>query len=50
MENFTFYIVAIIAIIVGIFLIKKFVGCLVRSAITLIIIAIIAFLYWNYCS
>lgn len=48
MDNIYFYVFCIVAIIIGISLIKKFVGCMIRSAIFLIIIAAIAFVYFNY--
>lgn len=42
------YIIALVAIIVAIFLIKKFVGCLVRSAITIALIIILIFIFYFY--
>lgn len=47
LENIVYYAMCVIAIIVGIYLLKKFVGCLVRTVITLILIA---FLVWVYSS
>ncbi|MBO7646354.1 MAG: hypothetical protein J6S52_05010 [Prevotella sp.] len=44
MEN---YIIAIIAIIVAFLLIKRFVGCVIRIIITLILCAILAFCYFT---
>ncbi len=41
----TNYIIAIIAIIIAFILIKKFVGCVFRIIITLILCAILAYLY-----
>lgn len=48
MENLVFYAFCLLIIIVGIALIKKFVGCLLRSVILLIIIAVLAYAYFNY--
>ncbi|MBR4275665.1 MAG: hypothetical protein IKQ32_01690 [Prevotella sp.] len=44
MEN---YILAIVAIIVAFILIKRFVGCIFRIIITLILIAILALIYYK---
>lgn len=44
----TEYIVAILAIIIAIMLIKKFVGCMIRIVITLVLMAILVFLYFTY--
>lgn len=48
MTDFTFYILVIIAFVIGVYLIKKFVGCMIRSIITIIIIAILTALYFMY--
>ena len=42
------YIAAIVAIIVAILLLKRFVSCLMRSIITLALMAILAYLYFTY--
>ncbi len=46
----TQYIIAILAIIVAILLIKKFVGCMIRTIITFVLIAILIALYYAYCN
>ena len=43
----TNYIIAIAAIIIAFILIKKFVGCIIRIVITLILCAILAYLYFT---
>lgn len=43
----TNYIIAIAAIIIAFLLIKKFVGCVIRIVITLILCAILAYLYYT---
>lgn len=48
MDNFTLYIVAIVAILIAAFLIKRFVGCLFRTIVTIILIIILAILYFTY--
>ncbi len=44
----TQYIIGIIAIIIAVVLIKRFVGCLVRSAVTIALVAVLAYLYFHY--
>ena len=44
----TQYIIGIIAIIIAVVLIKRFVGCLVRSAVTIVLVAVLAYLYFHY--
>lgn len=48
MDNFTLYIVAIVAILIAAILIKRFVSCLFRSIVTIILIIILAYLYFTY--
>lgn len=48
MENLTYYALCVIAFIIGVWLIKRFVGCLIRSIITIIILAALAYIYFNF--
>jgi len=48
MENFSYYIFCIIALIVGVFIIKKVAGCLIRTVIFAAIIAALAIVYYLY--
>jgi len=43
----TNYIIAIVAIIIAFILMKKFVGCVFRIIVTLILCAILAYLYFT---
>ncbi|MDO4172037.1 MAG: hypothetical protein Q4E63_00065 [Prevotellaceae bacterium] len=44
----TEYIIGIVAVIIAIILIKRFVGCLVRILVTLALLAVLLYLYYNY--
>ncbi|MBR4572485.1 MAG: hypothetical protein IKO28_03600 [Prevotella sp.] len=44
MEN---YIIAIVAIVIAFLLIKRFVGCVFRIIVTLILCAILAYCYFS---
>lgn len=48
MENFSYYIFCIIALIVGVFIIKKVAGCLIKTIIFAVIIAALAIIYYMY--
>ena len=44
----TQYIIGIIAIVIAFILVKRFVSCLIRSVVTLVLLAVLAYLYFNY--
>lgn len=48
MQNITYYIAILLMIIIGFVVVKKVAGCLIRSIITLVLIAIIIAIYWLY--
>lgn len=48
MSDITYYVAILLMIIIGFFVVKKVAGCLIRSIITLILIAIIIAIYWLY--
>lgn len=48
MESFSYYIFCIIALIVGVFIVKKVAGCLIRTVIFAVIIAALAAVYYLY--
>ncbi|MBM6993237.1 MAG: hypothetical protein I3J02_08240 [Prevotella sp.] len=47
-SNFTYYIFVLVAIIVGIIIIKKVTSCLFRIISLLVIVAILAYLYFTF--
>jgi ABC-type transport system involved in cytochrome c biogenesis permease subunit len=47
-SNFTYYIIVLLAIVVGIVIVKKVTSCLFRIISLLIVIGILAFLYFTY--
>lgn len=48
MENFAYYIFCLIALIVAIFIFKKVAGCLIKSIIFAVILAVLVALYFMY--
>lgn len=47
-ENIIYGVLAILAVIIGITLIKKFAGCLIRTVVFLLMLAALAYIYLNY--
>ena len=48
MENFAYYAFCLVAIIIGIIVLKKVAGCLMRTLFFAAIIAVLAALYFIY--
>ncbi len=48
MQDFRFYILIIVAIVVGIVIFKKIAGCLLRSILLLAIIGALVYIYITY--
>ena len=47
-ENFMIYAGAILAIVLCFVIIKKVASCLIRSIVSLVVLAIIAYVYFTY--
>lgn len=47
-SNFTYYIFVLIAIIIGVVIIKKVTSCLFRIATLVVLIALLAYVYFHY--
>lgn len=43
-----YYGIAIIAIIIAVILLKRFVSCLFRIIVTVVLMAILGYIYWMY--
>lgn len=48
MENFGYYIFCIVAFIVGFLLLKKITGCLIKTVLMAVIVAVLAIIYFLY--
>jgi hypothetical protein len=46
--NIGYYIFILVAIIVAFLVIKKVTSCLIRSVVTIVLVAILAYIYWMY--
>lgn len=50
MDNAVYYVVALLMIIIGFVIVKKVAGCLVRSIVTIVLIALLVALYLYFKS
>ncbi|MDO4310132.1 MAG: hypothetical protein Q4C43_05340 [Prevotella sp.] len=48
MENFGYYAILLLMIIIGFILVKRLAGCVIRTVVTLILIGVLAVLYYTY--
>lgn len=48
MGNITYYIALLLMVIIGFFVVKKLAGCLIKSIITLILIALMVAIWYFY--
>ncbi len=46
--NITYYIALLALVIIGVFVIKKVASCLVRSIVTIVLLVLMAAIYWLY--
>lgn len=48
MQQFSYYIFCIVALIIGFLLIKKITGCMIKTVIAVIVAAVLAAVYYCY--
>ena len=48
MGNIGYYIFILVAIIVAFLIVKKVTSCLIRSVVAVVLVAILAYIYWMY--
>ena len=48
MENYITYFLALVAIIVIVLVLKKVTSCLIRSIVTLVVVALAAYIWYTY--
>jgi hypothetical protein len=47
-SNISYYIALLALIIIGVFAAKKIASCLIRSIVCLVLLAVMAYIYWTY--
>ena len=48
MDDFGYYIFALVVLVVGFLIVKKVATCLVKTIIGIVVLAILAGMYWVY--
>ena len=48
MDDFVYYIFALVVLVVGFLIVKKVATCLVKTIIGIVVLAILAGIYWMY--
>lgn len=48
MDNFMYYAIALLMVVIGIVICKKVAGCIIKSVITLVLVAILTALYYYF--
>ena len=49
-NNFLYYAFALVALVVGLFILKKVATCMVKMVVGVILVAVLAAIYWLYLS
>ena len=49
-SDFLYYAFALVALVVGLFILKKVATCLVKTVVGVILVAVLAAIYWLYLS
>ena len=48
MDDFGYYIFALVVLVVGLLIVKKVATCLVKTIVGILVLAILAGIYWVY--
>lgn len=48
MEDFGYYVFALVVLIVGFLVVKKVATCLIKAVVSFIVLAVLAGIYWLY--
>lgn len=49
-SDFLYYAFALVALVVGLFILKKVAICMVKTVVGVILVAVLAAIYWLYLS
>ena len=50
MDNFGYYVYALVVLIVGFMIVKKVATCMIKAVVGIVVLAILAGIYWLYLS
>lgn len=46
--SFTYFLFVLVAIVVGVIVVKKIAGCLIKTVVLLLLVGLLAYLYFAY--
>lgn len=49
MNDFGYYALALVVLVVGLFVLKKVATCMIKAMVAVVMIAVLAVLYWLFC-
>lgn len=50
MNDFGYYALVLVVLVVGLFVLKKVATCMIKAMVAVVMIAVLAVLYWLFCS
>ena len=50
MDNFGYYVFALLVLIVGFLIVKKVATCMIKAVVAIIVLVVLAGIYWLYFS
>lgn len=48
-NDFGYYALALVVLVVGLFVLKKVATCMIKAMVAVVMIAVLAVLYWLFC-
>lgn len=48
MQNIGYYIFILVTVIVAFLVVKKVTSCLIKSVVAIVLVAVLAYIYWMY--
>lgn len=49
MNDFGYYALALVVLVVGLLIVKKVATCMIKTLVTVVMVAVLAVLYWLFC-
>lgn len=49
MNDFGYYALALVVLVVGLLIVKKVATCMIKTLVAVVMVAVLAVLYWLFC-
>lgn len=49
MNDFGYYALALVVLVVGLLIVKKVATCMIKTLVAVVMVAVLAVLYWFFC-